>query len=429
MNRRLALLAAFSLFAVASCRTVVREVEPARPPVPAPSPETVERVRELVSSPVVLAAFDAVERDREAILAEWRMLTEIEAPSGKEQDRAAEVERLLREMPSLAVSRDDVGNVIAVRKGEGGGPTVAVDAHLDTVFHEIEDVRTRVENGRVIGAGIGDDTSEVEAILAMLRALDSAAIRTKGDLIATFTVEEETSFKGIDHLIETRGDRFDHFIALEGGGAGGFTYGGTGTYWSRYHFLGPGGHTKSRTPPWSASLPLARTIDRLYALDVPSDPPSWLNIGMLGGSDVVNEKAEDAWFSLDIRSTDQEVLDRLDAAARAIAADEAARAGMTMREEVVDRWKAAQIPGHRGSELVLTTEALHEVLGDSNPRITATASNHSGVALRRGISAISTGSARCGDAHLSSEWCEIESFFSGIQRLIAITLAMTGVAE
>jgi tripeptide aminopeptidase len=429
MNRRLAFLLLLLGLVASSCRTVVREDQPVLPPVPAPSPETIARVRALVSSPPLAAAFEAVDREREAILAEWRMLTEIEAPSGKEQARAAEVERLLRTMPSLVVSRDEVGNVIAVRKGAGGGPSVAVDAHLDTVFHEIDDVRTRVEEGRLIGAGVGDDTSEIEAILAMLRALDAAAIRTRGDLIATFTVEEETSFKGIDHLLETRGDQFDHFIALEGGGAGAFTYGGTGTYWSRYHFLGAGGHTKSRTPPWSASLPLARTIDRLYALEVPADPPSWLNVGMLGGAEVVNAKAEDAWFSLDLRSTDQEVLDRLDAAARAIAAEEAARAGMTMREEVVDRWKAAQIPGHRGSELVLTTEAVHHVLGFPSPRITATASNHSGAVLRKGISAISTGSARCGQAHLSTEWCEIETFYEGIKRLIAITLAMTGVAE
>ncbi|HSN68031.1 MAG TPA: M20/M25/M40 family metallo-hydrolase, partial [Thermoanaerobaculia bacterium] len=250
--------------------------------------------------------------------------------------------------------------------------------------------------------------------------------RTKGDVIATFTVEEETSFKGIDHLLATRGAGFDHFIALDGG-FGGFTYGGTGTYWSRYHFLGRGGHTRSRTPPWSATLPLARAIDRIYALEVPSDPPSWLNVGMLGGSDVVNEKAEDAWFSLDIRSTDQQVLDGLDRAARAIAQEEAARAGMTVREEVVDKWPAAQIPGHRGSELVLTTQAVLEALGFSNPSITATASNHSSAALRNGISAISTGTAPCGDAHISTEWCEIEGFYQGIKTLTAITLAMTGV--
>lgn len=414
-------LASVSLVSFLACRTVA-----APEGEPAPPAATVERAQRLVASAPLATAFAHVDRERDSILAEWRMLTEIEAPSGKEELRAAAVERILRAIPSLEVSRDEVGNVIAVRAGAGGGPAVAVDAHLDTVFHEIGEVITRVENGRVFGAGIGDNTRNVEAVLAMLRALDAAAIRTRGDLIATFTVEEETSFKGIDHLLATRGDRFDQFIALDGG-FGGFTYGGTGTYWTRYHFIGPGGHTRSRTPPWSAALPLSRSIDRIYALDVPSDPPSWLNVGMLGGADVINEKAEDAWFSLDIRSTDQKVLDRLDRDARAIAEEEAARAGMTVREEVVDKWPAAQIAGHRGSELVLTTQAVLEALGFSNPSITNTASNHSSAALRKGISAISTGTAPCGDAHVSTEWCEIEGFYRGIKTLTAITLAMTGV--
>ncbi len=424
MRKALPTLALLALATLASCAT-----GGAPPPaVPVPSEETVRRVEQLIASGPLVAAFGWVDANRDPILAEWRALTEIEAPSGKEQERAAEVERLLRDMPSLEVSRDEVGNVIAVRKGAGGGPSVAVDAHLDTVFHEIDDVRTRVEGGRVIGAGIGDNTRNVEAVLAMLRALDSAGIRTRGDLIATFTVEEETSFKGIDHLLASRGDPFDHFIALDGG-FGGFTYGGTGTYWIRYHFIGPGGHTRSRTPPWSAALPLARTIERIYGLEVPDEPSSFLNVGMLGGSDVVNKKAEDAWFSLDIRSTDQGVLERLDAAARTIAQEEAARAGMSVREEVVDKWPAAQIPGHRGSELVLTTEAVHEALGFSNPSITPTASNHSSAALRKGISAISTGTGPCGDAHIATEWCEIEGFYRGIRTLTAVTLAMTGVAE
>lgn len=412
-----------ALLLLGSCATGGRPTA-----APEPSPETVRRVERLLASPPVTAAFAWIDANRDPLLAAWRHLTEIEAPSGKEQERAAEVERLLRAIPAIEVSRDDVGNVIAVRKGEGGGPTVAIDAHLDTVFHEISDVRTTVEDGRVRGAGIGDDTMNVAALLALLRALDAAGIRTRGDLVVTFTVEEETSFKGVNHLIETRGSGFDHFIALEPA-FGSFTYGGTGTYWFRYHFEGPGGHTKSRTPPWSATLPLARTIERIYGIEVPTDPPTWLNVGMLGAADVINEKADDAWFSLDIRSTDQKVLESLESAARAIAQEEAARAGMTFREEVVDTWPAAQIAGHRGSELVLTTKAVFEALGIMNPRITNTASNHSGVALRKGISAISTGAARCGDSHTAGEWCEIETFYQGTKKLIGIVLAMTGVAD
>ena len=419
MKRSLLLLTAFLILA-AGCVTTA-------PRVPAPTQEQVARVEALLASGPILKAFAHVETDREAILAEWRMLTEIEAPSGKEQERGDVVERILRATPSVEVTRDEVGNVIAVRRGVGGGPTVAVDAHLDTVFHEIEEVTTRVENGRLYGAGVGDDTRNIEAMLAMLRALDAAGVRTVGDIVLTFTVEEETSFKGIDHLLATRGTEFDHFIALDGGW-GGFTYGGVGTYWYRYHFIGPGGHTRSRTPPYSAALPLARAIERAYRIEVPSLPPSNLNVGMLGGTDVVNKKAEDAWFSVDIRSTDQAVLESLDSQVRAIAEEEARRVGMELKVDIIDRWPAAQIQGHRGSELVLTTEALYHAMGFMSPEITDTASNHSSAALRKGISAISTGAGPCEDAHRPDESCEIEPLYLGIKRLLANTVAMTGLA-
>lgn len=395
-------------------------------PAPRPSAETVARVHALASAGAVQDAFAFVDAHRDEILAEWRALTEIEAPSGREAERAAEVLRILAESRTVRVTQDAVGNVIALRPGAGRGPTVVVDAHLDTVFHEIENVETRVEEGRLYGPGVGDDTRNIEAMLAMLRALDAAAIRTEGDLILSFTVEEETSFRGVDHFLNEYGDRIDHFIALDGGFSG-FTYGGVGTYWMKYHFIGPGGHTRSRTPPYSAALPLARAVERIYEIRVPSDPPSNINVGMLGGADVINKKAENAWFSADVRSNDQVTLDRLDRRVRAIAEQEARRAGMRLDVEEVDRWPAAQIIGHRSSSLVLTTQAVFETMGFTNPSITATASNHSSAALRKGIPAISTGVAPCSDAHAPTENCEIEPLYLGVKRLILMTLAMTGL--
>ena len=40
---------------------------------------------------------------------------------------------------------------------------------------------------------------------------------------------------------------------------------------------------------------IARAIERIYQLVVPTNPSSNLNLGMLGGSEVVNAKAADAW--------------------------------------------------------------------------------------------------------------------------------------
>jgi acetylornithine deacetylase/succinyl-diaminopimelate desuccinylase-like protein len=324
------------------------------------------------------------------------------------------------------VRQDATGNIIAVRKGTVGGPVVVVDAHLDTVFQPGQSIKAEIKDGRVYAPGIGDDTRNVEALLTIIRALTTANVQTKRDLLFTFTVQEETTMNGVTALLAENKKSIGDFIALDGGYEG-FTYGGTGVSWYRHHILGPGGHTKSDTPPYSASLPLARAIARIYELKVPNDPPTYLNIGMLGGSEVTNAKASDGWMSLDLRSTDDAVVKDLDQKIAAILKEEADRVGMTVKTEIVSNTPAAQIPGHRNSYLVRMTEAVYHAMGFINPPIGIAATNHSNNALREGIPAISTGSGPCEGSHSVRESCEIEPFYSGIKKSMAIALAIAGV--
>ena len=388
-----------------------------------PSPE-LPRVTELAARASVKAAFEHVERERERILAEWISLTEINAPSSHEAERAAQVEKMLREIGGLEVSRDAAGNVLAVRKGTGGGPTVVIDAHLDTVFQPGMQIKTRIENGRIHAPGVGDNTRNIAAILAAARAIEAADIRTRGDLLYLFTVAEETDFRGFEQFLADHKGRIDHVIALDGGYSN-FTYGGIGINWYKFHFIGPGGHTRSSSPPWSATLPAARAIERIYRLRVPDD--SHLNIGMLGAADVVNAKAEDAWFSVDLRSTRNDFLDTWEKKLITIAEEEARRVGMTFRNEELSKSRAAYIEGHREGLLVKTTEAVYSVLGFENPSITPTASNHASPSLLAGVSAISTGTAPCSNGHAVTENCEIEPIYKGIRKVILLALAMAGV--
>jgi acetylornithine deacetylase/succinyl-diaminopimelate desuccinylase-like protein len=403
------------LLIAAACRTATPVTPPATTAIP------LEEMRALMLRADVARALDAVERDRDAIVVQWRTITEIPAPSGQETRRAEAIETLLRSYGLENVHRDAAGNVIGTRRGTGGGKRVAFDAHLDTVFAMDTNVTTRIENGRIYAPGVGDNTRNIISLLAMIRAMNAAQLQTRGDLTFVFTVEEETSFKGADQFLADHAKQLDRYVALDGGFSG-FTYGGTGIYWHRYHIIGPGGHTRSRTPPHSATLPLARAIQRLYALDIPET--SWFNIGMLGGADVFNAKAADAWMSVDLRSTVAEELHGLDAQIQRIVAEEAARAGMTMKRDTVSTSEVANMPGHRNSEMVRTTEAVFRAFGH-DPSITNTASNHTSAAILAGVPAIGMGTTPCEGAHALEESCEIEPIFNGIKRTIVVAVALS----
>jgi acetylornithine deacetylase/succinyl-diaminopimelate desuccinylase-like protein len=414
MRQRLLLILPFLLF-FAACQSTT--------PKAASTPTTVplEEMRALMQREDVARAAASVDRDRDAIVTQWRAITEIPAPSGHEAQRADYVEALLKQYGLTDVHRDAAGNVMGTRKGTGGGKHVVFDAHLDTVFALGTNVTTRIEGGKIYAPGIGDDTRNVAALLAMIRAMNDAGLQTKGDLTFVFTVEEETNFRGADQFLADHRGKIDRYVALDGGYTN-FTYGGTGIYWHRYHILGAGGHTRSDTPPYSATLPLSRAIQRIYALNV--TPPSYINIGMLGGADVFNAKAADAWLSVDLRSTIQTELKRLDEVIQKIVAEEAARVGMTTKRDVVSIEEVASLPGHRNSPMVAFAEGVYRAYG-FDPEITDTAANHTSAALRAGVPAIGMGTAPCESSHALAENCEIEPIFTGIKRTIALGVVLS----
>jgi acetylornithine deacetylase/succinyl-diaminopimelate desuccinylase-like protein len=385
----------------------------------------IEQVQALSNRTQIKAANDYIDRNHESILREWIAITEINAPSGQEQPRAKYIETLLRKYHLDEIRYDSTGNLIAIRKGIGGGPRIVFDAHLDTVFQPGLQIKATIRDGKIYAPGIGDDTRNIEALLATIRALNEAKVKTKGDLVFVFTVQEETTMNGARAYVTENKGKIDQYVALDGGYEG-FTYAGIGINWYRHHFIGPGGHTRSRTPPYSASLPLARAIERIYLLKVPTTPSSNLNIGMLGGSEVVNAKAADAWFTVDLRSTSNEVIASLEKQIQIILNEEAARVGMKVKTDVIGASPAAFIPGHRESYLVRISEAVHRVMG-FDPPIGNAGSNNSSAALHAGISSISTGAGPCEGSHSLGENCEIEPLYKGIKKILLLEAALAGV--
>ena len=385
-----------------------------------------EEVKTVQEDARVKAAFAHIDKDRDQILREWIAITEINAPSKHEQERAKFLESILRKH-KLDIRYDSAGNLIATRKGTAGKPVTVFDAHMDTVFQPGLKIKATVRDGRVYAPGVGDDTRNIEALLATIRALDAANVKTKGDLVFLFTTDEEEGMTGAKQYTKDNRGKVDYYVALDGGYEG-FTYAGIGINWYRHHFIGPGGHTRSRTPPYSASLPLARAISRIYELKVPTNPSSNLNIGMLGGSEVVNAKASDAWFTVDLRSTSNEVIADLEKQIAAILDEEAKREGVTVKTDIISSSPAAVLPGNRESRLVKIAEAVHRAMG-FNPPIGNAGSNNSSAALLQGISSISTGAGPCSDTHALTENCEIEPLYKGTKKILLLAVVLAGLSE
>lgn len=130
-----------------------------------------------------------------------------------EGEIAAVLARRLEAM-GLAVQRPEVApgrpNVIARLPGSGGGKTLILNAHMDTVGvagMSIPPFDAHVEGGRLYGRGSADTKAGLAAMIAAGEAVRRAGLRLRGDVIVAAVADEEYSSLGTEHLVRTeRGD-------------------------------------------------------------------------------------------------------------------------------------------------------------------------------------------------------------------------------
>jgi tripeptide aminopeptidase len=201
-----------------------------------------------------------------------------------------------------------------------------LSGHLDTVFPEGTDVTVRRQGTRISGPGIGDDCRGLAVVLAVARAFQGAGVRTDGTVIFAGTVGEEGpgNLRGVRHLFERElAGRIDYFITVDGAGLG-ISSRAVGSNRYRVTFSGPGGHSYGAFGMPNPIHALGRAIAGIAALQVPSDPRTTFNVGVVEGGTSVNSIPYRASMDVDMRSESAQVLAVLDAGVQRIVTEAAA---------------------------------------------------------------------------------------------------------
>lgn len=361
---------------------------------------------------------------------EWIRLTEIPAPSGHEQARGAYV-RAEMEKAGLQVTVDSIGNVIGVRKGSGGGPTVVFASHMDTVHPLGTDLKVRRDGDTLRSPGIYDNSASVANMLAVIRAMNHASIRTRGDLIFIGTTQEEVGLKGMDFWLERNPGVADVLVAMDGG-LGVVNYGALGIYWTRYKFSGGGSHTNTSKGKPHPVRALAEAVESIYEIEIPQGRGTTVyNVGIIQGGKIFNAIPEEASFTMDLRSVNPKLLDSLDAEITARAERAAVTHKVQLIREVVLRNGAGgtedQLADRRAHPLVQTAVDIYAHLGVPSPA-NPSGSTDANVAVVRGIPAISVGRSFGGDQHTISEWAHWPSALPATKAIVMLAMTMAGVA-
>jgi acetylornithine deacetylase/succinyl-diaminopimelate desuccinylase-like protein len=271
----------------------------------------------------------------------------------------------------------------------------------------------------------------------MIEALNTARIKLRGSIafVATVGEEGEGNLRGARYLFTAGGlaGRVTDFISFDGPGSEFITHQALGSRRYRVTLEGPGGHSWTDFGVVNPVYALGRVVAHLSEYRVPYEPRTTYNVGRIEGGDTVNVIPEIARMDVDLRSTDETHLSRLEEfflhqVNHAVQRENALRAasGHSLRSDI-------KLIGHRPSGETSPQSSLVKYAVEASRAVGITpilncASTDANIPISLGIPAITIGAGgRGGDAHRLTEWYEPVGREIGYQRALLLMLAMVGM--
>jgi acetylornithine deacetylase/succinyl-diaminopimelate desuccinylase-like protein len=351
---------------------------------------------------------------RERLLELAIAIQQVPAPTFEEGERANFVRSKFSEAGLQDVSQDEVGNVYARLAGTGAGAPLVAVAHMDTVFPSGTHLEVHDEGDRVYGPGLGDNSIGVAALLELALLIRQRKIELGGDLWLVADVGEEGlgDLRGMRKVVERFGPAVQGYLIVEGLALGHVYHRAIGVRRYRVTARTAGGHSWSDFGQPSAVHELARLVTHITALHVPVQPRTTLNVGVIAGGTTVNTLAEEAWFELDLRSEDSEMLAVLaEQAEKLIAA--ANHGGVNVEAKLIGQRPAGEISvQHPFIQLGLNCLAQQGLSGNLT-----SGSTDANIPLSLGIPALVLGVTTGGGAHTRKEYILSEPIEQGMNQL------------
>lgn len=373
--------------------------------------------------------------ENEATYVDWLIrIGSIVSPSGQEQERAEAVANIMRDIGLQDVRVDEQPNAIGVIPGKKAGKIVYVST-LDDLAGVAEHQRIAErspyrEGDRLLGPGTNTSSITV-AMLAAAEAWVQSGVQPEHTLVFVAVAQEETGLKGMKALVDQLGQEATIFVDILGDGRR-LTYGAIGIHWWKVVVSGPPGHTLRGGFPDQPHVnkAIGRAVDRILQLPHPvehRDRITRLNVGMIHSGTVYNHKPDTGYFTLDLRSLDEPLIEDMEQAVQNILTEVSEETGTKLEMEPFQITRGGQIPGFRDSNLVVQAIEVSRYLG-YEPELSNSGSSNMNIAINQSIPAIGLGGSRGGQRGFADEWADIPAMMRAAKHVFLYAHAI-GVGE
>lgn len=349
-------------------------------------------------------------------LALLKRLASIPAPSHDEDRR---VEFLLAWLKENGISayEDGAKNVVIPMCAEGEGGAALITAHTDVVFPDTDSLPVEELGGRLYAPGVGDDTANVAAILALLRYIKEKGLKAKTPVIFALNSCEEGlgNLKGIKQLMHDLGGRIKEHISFDCAFEEGMIVRAVGSERWRVTARTRGGHSFNDFGAESAIHRVAGLVTELYKQKTPDIPgaKTTYNAGVISGGTTINTIAAEAELLYEYRSDDREALSLMRESFERIL-NEARAPGVSFEaEQIGQRPCGGEVDPAAQSKLIARCKSAIEKATGHEPEMSS-GSTDANIPLSLGVPAVTFGLYSGAGMHTRQEWLDIASLKTGL---------------
>ena len=382
--------------------------------------KSASQLRKLVRQAIKEEAF-ALPSD----LPEWTTqmaiaIQQIAAPTFHEKTRAEYVQEQFSALQLDEIAMDERFNVYGIMRGSAPErPALMLSAHSDTVFDYEVDLSTKQDGERIYGPGLGDNSLGVAGLLATGRALREKQITPGCDVHFVCTSREEGlgDLGGMRLAYDTLRDRIGAVVNIEGL-AYGYVY-NRAIAVRRYKISlqAEGGHSWVHFGRTSAVHGLVELGHRILTIQVPEEPRTTYNIGIVEGGLSINTIAASAEMWLDMRSETNEALANLEQKVQKHISDLQTDSLHFHVDVVSDRPSGCVKDDHPLVQIALATLQAQGTEAGLH-----TGSTDGNIPMSFGCPTVTIGMTTGGNAHRKDEYIEVPNIRKGIEQLVHLTL-------
>lgn len=354
-----------------------------------------------------------VEKNKEKTLELVKKLAAIPAPSHHEERKADFVKKWMEDQGAEGVFIDEACNVIFPYGCDGEKEIVVFMAHTDVVFPDLQPFTVMEDEEKLYAPGIKDDNADLANLLMCVKyLLEYRPVMSAGILFVANSCEEGLgNLKGSKQIYEDYKERIKECISFDGN-LDAVVNRAVGSQRYRVSVKTEGGHSYGAFGNDNAIYELARIIQSLYAIQVPTKAKTTYNVGKIEGGTSINTIAQSASMLYEFRSEDRVCLKTMEDAF----------------EKVIDEYRAngldvtVEVMGIRPCGKDVDEKALDEltqrhvkIIRQFTERevMVGAGSTDANTFLARGIPANVIGTAIGGKTHTREEWIRKDSLVTG----------------